>query len=310
VKKVILLVVLLLSFTVALFMMQQEKEVTSKRVQITVSTFALYDIVRAIGAEEVDVRMAIPFGVDVHSFEPTPQTIIKIKKSELFLYSGAELEPWIENLAVTDNMYDMSQYVQLRKITEHDDDDDDHHDAHHHHHGSYDPHYWLDISNMRQLAQKIALMLVKADPAHEADYVRRAADYIEALEKLDKAYQNSLKECQVHEVIVHHNILGYVAPRYGFEVETLTGLSPDALADAQTMARLSREIRSKKIDVIFFESFVSDRLMQSLAKENGIRLDYLEPLANITAEQAEEHMSYSDGMYENLKKLTAAMRCE
>jgi zinc transport system substrate-binding protein len=307
VKKVVLLVVILLSFTIALFFSQNEKTTASEIPTITVSTFALYDIAKRVGGNSVDVQMVIPFGVEVHSFEPTPKTIISIQKSALFFYSGADLEPWIIKLAQGDNMRDMSEYVDLREVEE---ECEEHEDHHHHGEEAVDPHYWLDIGNMKLLTQKIALAFVKMDGNNEALYVKRAATYIDELTKLDKAYQKRLQDCQVREVILHHNILGYVAARYDFSVEPLTGLSPDALADAQTMARLSTTIKEKGIQVLFFEAFVSDRLMKNLARENGIEIDYLEPLANITASQAERGMSYVDGMYINLDKLTHAMRCK
>lgn len=306
-KKVVLLSVILLSFTVALFLSQNESKTESAIPGVTVSTFALYDIAKHIGGANVDVQMVIPFGVEVHSFEPTPKTIVNIQKSRLFLYSGADLEPWIIKLAQGDNMRDMSKFVDLKAAHEKCNGHDK--EGHHAHH-AYDPHYWLDISNMKLLTQKIALSFVKMDEANEALYVKRAAAYIEELSALDKAYKERLEDCQVREVVLHHNVLGYVAAAYGFNVSPLTGLSPDALADAQTMARLSTMIKEKGIEVLFFEAFVSDRLMQSLAKENGVELDYLEPLANITADQALSGMSYTQGMYINLDKLTHAMRCE
>lgn len=305
-KKVVLLVVVLLMVTLALFVSQNKKKAFSARPMISVSTFALYDIVKHVGGDNVDVEMVIPFGVEVHSFEPTPKTIIQIKKSALFFYSGAELEPWIVRLAQNDNMFDMSQYVDLREAG----DAEEEHEEHHHGDDAHDPHYWLDIGNMKLLTQKIALELVKLDGDHEADYVKRAADYIGQLDALEKAYTQRLKNCQVREVILHHNVLGYVAADYNFSVAPLTGLSPDALADAQTMARLSNEIKEKGIKVLFFEAFVNDRLMHNLAKENGVELDYLEPLANITAAQAEAGMTYTEGMTANLDKLVHAMRCE
>ena len=307
-KKVVLLTVILLSFTGALFLSQTEKTITSHIPVVTVSTFALYDIAKQVGGNNVDVRMVIPFGVEVHSFEPTPKTIISIQKSALFFYSGAELEPWIIKLAQGKNMRDMSRYVDLREMKE---ACEEHEEEHHHHtHEAFDPHYWLDIGNMKLLTQKIALAFVKMDEDNEALYIKRATAYIDELTKLDKAYQQRLQSCQVREVILHHNVLGYVAARYDFSVQSLTGLSPDALADAQTMARLSTTIKERGIEVLFFEAFVSDRLMKNLAKENGIEIDYLEPLANITASQAETGMSYVEGMYINLDKLTHAMRCE
>ncbi len=307
VKKVALLVVILLSFTIALFLSQKENKTASDTPSVTVSTFSLYDIAKYVGGPTVDVKMVIPFGVEVHSFEPTPRTIVSIQKSALFFYSGADLEPWIVKLAQGDNMRDMSQFVDLRAVNK---TCEEHEDKGHHHHGAYDPHYWLDIGNMKLLTQKITQAFVKMDSANEAHYVKRAADYIEELTKLDRAYKERLHNCQVREVVLHHNVLGYVAAEYDFSVATLTGLSPDALADAQTMARLSTTIKEKNIKVLFFEAFVSNRLMQNLAKENSVELDYLEPLANITADQAKSGMRYIDGMYENLDKLTHAMRCE
>ncbi len=306
-KKIVLLVVVLLMVTLTLFVSQNRKKSASDRPMISVSTFALYDIAKHVGGENVDARMVIPFGVEVHSFEPTPKTIIQIKKSALFFYSGAELEPWIVRLAQKGNMVDMSKYVDLREA----DDEEEEHEGHHDHGDeAHDPHYWLDIGNMKLLTKKIALELVTLDGDHEAAYVKRAADYIGELDALEKAYEQRLKNCQVREVILHHNVLGYIAADYNFSVAPLTGLSPDALADAQTMARLSNEIKEKGIEVLFFEAFVNDRLMHNLAKENGVELDYLEPLANITAAQAKAGMTHTEGMTANLDKLVHAMRCE
>ncbi len=302
-KKVFILIVILLSFMSVLFLMQTDVSGGQKRLKVTTSTFALYDITKHIGGEKVDVEMAIPFGVEVHSFEPTPKTIIEIKKSALFLYSGASLEPWIKKLNVNENMLNMSQFVALKEIHENEGDT-------HHHHEYYDPHYWLDIENMKILTQKITLELVKLQPEDEAFFLSNAASYMNELTLLEEEYAKGFKECAVREVVLQHNILGYVAPRYKFHVSSLSGLSPDALTNAKKMAELSKMIKKRGIDVLFFESFVSDRMINALAQENGVKVDYLEPLANITARQAKAHMSYVDGMRSNLEKLSSAMRCQ
>jgi len=307
VKKVAFLVLVLSLFTGVLFLSQREGQVRTHTPKITVSTFALYDIVKHVGGDSVDVEMVIPFGAEVHSFEPTPKTIIEIQKSALFLYSGAELEPWISNLARGENVRDMSRYVKMLEAEENVDEGDD---GHHHHNGEVDPHYWLDFGNMRLLTRQIASELEKIDPENASLYRKRAEAYVSELERLDKRYQSRLQHCEVRTVILHHNVLGYVAARYGFNVEPLTGVSPDSLADAQTMAALSKSIKEKGIKVLFFEAFVSDRLMQNLAKENGVEIDYIEPLANISASQAEANMSYIEGMQDNLDKIAHAMRCE
>lgn len=304
-KKVLGLVIGMLVVTLAIFWLPSTQKSVSNKLKVTVSTFALYDLVQHIGGDKVDVKMVIPFGVEVHSFEPTPKNIIEIQKSKLFFYSGASLEPWVKKLPQSENMVNMSQYVDLISI-----DEEDHENKEAHHHGHFDPHYWLDISNMKSLSNKVMELLSSKDPANSAYYRLQAKRYLETLEQIEKAYSEGLKECQIHEVILHHNILGYVSQKYGFQVASLSGLSPDALVDAKTMAQLSKDIRKKGINVLFFEAFSSDRLMKNLAKENGITVNYLEPLANITANQAQSQMSYSDGMLSNLKKLSDAMKCQ
>lgn len=305
-KKVAFLVFVLTLFVAVLFWVQKEKDTASHLPKITVSTFALYDIVKHIGGNNINVEMVIPFGVEIHSFEPTPKTIIEIQKSRFFFYSGADLEPWVSNLVQGENLRDMSRYVHLIKPEEASDEED----HHHHDHNAVDPHYWLDVDNMKLLAKKVASELMLIDPQNSALYGKRAEVYIQELTDLDEAYAKRLQHCKVRTVVLHHNVLGYVAAKYNFSVEPLTGLSPDAFADAQTMAALSKTIREKGIKVLFFEAFVSDRMMQSLASENGIEIDYLEPLANITASQAQAQMSYVEGMETNLEKIARAMGCE
>ena len=310
-KKIVLLTFVLLSFVGVLFLINSDTKIEDEKLRVSVSTFALYDIVKHIASDKVSVEMVIPFGVEVHSFEPTPKTIIGIQKSALFLYSGANLEPWIKKLPKSKNMRDMSQFVELREVEDKDDDEDHHdHDVHEHHHGLYDPHYWLDIENMKLLTQKIVLELVKLDPKNESFYLSNAVNYMDELSLLSSQFEQKLKTCEVREVVMHHNTLGYLASRYNFNVSSLSGLSPDALSNPKVMTNLSKMIKEKGIKVLFFEAFVSNRMMQSLAEENGVSLAYIEPLANITATQAKENMSYVDGMHYNLEQLSTAMRCQ
>ena len=198
----------------------------------------------------------------------------------------------------------MSHYVKLIEVGEHDHEEDEHH------HELHDPHYWLSISNMQKLTKEITSELIALDPKHKTDYLENSDNYTNQLTRLQRTFTQKLQNCEVREVIMHHNTLAYVADTYGFKVLSLTGLSPDALADAKTMTVLSKRIKKKGITTIFFEAFVSDKMMQNLAKENGVYLDYIEPLANITATQADANMSYVQGMQSNLSKLSQAMQCQ
>ena len=64
-----------------------------------------------------------------------------------------------------------------------------------------------------------------------------------------------------------------------------------------------KEIQKKHIKTIFFESFVSDKAIKSIAKEAKVEVDVLQPLGNITADEAKQNLSYEDIMKINLEKL-------
>jgi len=135
----------------------------------------------------------------------------------------------------------------------------------------------------------------------------RAQEYINRLKMLDALYKKRLSQCRLDTIVVSHNAFGYLGARYGFHVASVTGLSPDTMPDAKTMAELSDFVEQKGIKTVFYESFVSDKMADAIAHETGVRVDVLQPLANITAKEI--GADYFRLMNANLLKLHDAMEC-
>ena len=91
----IIFILVVLTFLLQMFLMNDDKKKASSKQIVSVSSFALYDITKHIANDSVEIINILPFGVDPHSFEPTPKLMADIEKSSLVLYSGAGLEPWI-----------------------------------------------------------------------------------------------------------------------------------------------------------------------------------------------------------------------
>jgi len=228
--------------------------------------------------------------------------------SDLFVYSGAGLEPWTTTFSHITAKIDMSGYVDLLEFAEHGDDQEE---EHAHHHMGADPHYWLDIPNMIKVTNKLESVLIGLlDPQLSKKIHEYAVSYRKGLQVLDGLFQKRLASCELDTIVVSHNAFGYLGKRYGFHIEALTGLSPDAIPSAKTMAQLSDLVKELHLTTVFYESFVSDRLIQSIAKETGAAVDVLQPLANITAEEAEQFQDYNLLMNINLLKLRQALKCQ
>ena len=115
----------------------QQKADEVDKVKVVTTLFPQYDFTRAIGGDKVDVSLLLPFGMDSHSYEPTPADLININKSDLFIYTGESMEPWAHSIieSVDNNdvlVLDVSKGVSLIApnctIDEHDHESEEDHD--------------------------------------------------------------------------------------------------------------------------------------------------------------------------------------
>ena len=282
---------------------------------VAVTTYPLYEAVQRVGGGTVELYKVLPFGNDIHTFRPSPKTMVSVSRADLFIYSGAGLEPWSEqlltNLPERTKVVDMSHYVALLG---HDDDEDHEADGEHeahggHEHGGVDPHYWLDIDNMIALTRQVQVLLSVLQPGYREAYRSNAVAFESELEALKTEYRKRLTECSQHHLVSNHDAFGYLAHAYGFETIAVTGLSPDQQPSAKTMARVIRLIEDEKISTLFFEAFVSSSVAEALAAETGARVDSLQPLANLSADEAASHETYITIMRKNLEKIARALEC-
>ena len=105
-KKIITLV-LVLAMAVSLFTGCGKKnnaetgESDSNKLSVVTTIFPEYDWVREIlggKAESTDLTMLLDNGVDLHSYQPTADDIVKISDCDLFIYVGGESDEWVKNV--------------------------------------------------------------------------------------------------------------------------------------------------------------------------------------------------------------------
>ena len=306
--KIITFLLILLLVTLLMFINTNKTEPKTKQISIAVSTYSLYDIAKYIAGDSFEITSIVPFGVDPHSFEPTPRLMAKIEDSNLVLYSGAGLEPWIEGFNFQNRAIDMSEFVNLRTVSQE--------ENHHHEHGDeclqtgIDPHYWLDFANMKMATQKITKELIALLPENKVLYTNRQNKYIKMLEDLDSSYKETLQDCKRDTIVLNHNSVGYLADKYDFNTESLSGLSSEDTPTADDVKRVFEEILKDKQERIFFEHFVSNKLILSMAKDTNVSVDILHSLSNITHDELSSGASYESIMRENLQKISKALSCQ
>lgn len=85
---------------------------------IVTTLFPQYDFARQIAGDNAEVVLLLSPGMEAHDFEPTPSDIILINKADLFIYTGDEMEPWVDTILESIdnpdlNVLDVSEGIEL-----------------------------------------------------------------------------------------------------------------------------------------------------------------------------------------------------
>ena len=119
-----------------------------KKLEIVTTIFPEYDWVKNLAGDvDVEITMLLDNGVDLHSYQPTVNDIVKITNCDLFIYVGGESDKWVDdvlkqsknsNMKVINLLEALGDAVKAEEIVEgmehehdHDDDEDHDHDGDH-----------------------------------------------------------------------------------------------------------------------------------------------------------------------------------
>jgi zinc transport system substrate-binding protein len=163
-----------------------------------------------------------------------------------------------------------------------------------------DPHVWLDPGRLAAITTRIAAAL--GNPS-------AAAAVVAKLDALDADMRAGLADCARREIVTSHAAFGYLADAYGLEQVALTGLSPEAEPSPRALERLVDEVRTSGATTVFFETLVSPRLAETVAREAGVTTARLDPLEGLTKDEADSGADYASLMRENLAALREALGC-
>ncbi len=242
-----------------------------------------------IGGDSIDVVNLTPPGAEPHDVELTPRDVEKIQNADLVLYLGSGFQPALEH-AVEGRSGPSLDLLDGQKLLTGADEEQ----------GAYDPHVWLDPSRFAAMVTLIGAQL-HLEPA--------AARLVAKLEALDSELADGLAHCRRHEIVTSHAAFGNLAKRYGLKQLALTGLSPEAEPSPRDLEALVDEVKQTDATTVFFETLVSSKLADTVAREAGAKTAVLDPLEGLTEDEVAAGEDYFSVMRGNLAILRAALQC-
>ena len=273
------------------------------KINVVTSFFPIYEFVKAVGENRINLSVLIPIGAEPHDFDPTIQEVQKANSANLLVYNGASMEePWIHNLA-PQNTVDTSKGMNL--LANPNDPEIK---------GPNDPHIWLDPVLAIKQVQNIRDGLDKIDPKNAAYYNQNAQNFIGQLNKLDIAFRGNLtsSNCAKRDFVPFHLAFAYFAKRYGLSAHPIhEGLTANGEVLPQKLVEVVSLAKNLGLKVIYSEDLIDPRSAQAIAEQiPGAKVVVLSPIEGVNATEQKVGITYLDKMYQDLSALKEGLQCK
>ena len=289
------------------------------KIKVVTSVFPLKEFAQAVCGERGEVILLLPPGAEIHTWRPRPSDIIRIAKSDVFMHVSQDLEPWVDDilrgvdnpnlhtLRAIDSVLPAERVEYKDPLHEHQHDED----AGKHTHGTVDPHVWLDFTIDQRIIDTIVELFSQIEPEYGELFKRNGLVYKKKLEACDHRYRKELGRCKNRIIVLGgHAAFGYLAQRYRLQQVSLYGISPDSRPTPKQLVRVVELAKEYQVNVIYFETYVSDDLAKVIAEEIGAKTLVLDPAANLTVEKAKTNITFLEIMDQNLVSLKKGLSCD
>ncbi len=276
------------------------------KVNIVASLTDLADIARQVGGKHVSTISIARGSQDPHYVEVLPSSMMKVKRADIYLMVGMELDQWAEQiidgsrnrqLRIVDCSSDIERVnVPTRKV------DASMGDIH----PNGNPHYWLDPENGKAIARTIASNLKVVDPQHADDYDFNLKVFIDSIDKLEVQWATTYSSLQGKSVIYYHDTWPYFNRYFGLRATAFIEPKPGIMPTPTHLDHLIDIINDQHIKVIAMEPYFSQQAPAFLSKKTGAIIVHM--AQSVDAEENTE--TYQKMLTYNLEVLMKALNSQ
>lgn len=241
---------------------------------VVVSYSVLASLVGELCGDQATVLVLMPNGLDPHEWEPSAQDIAGLNRASLVLRNGLGLEAGMQRAldqaaAAGVPVFVAADHVAVRRVKAGEGLDGDDPDQAP---GAADPHLWLSPAAMKAVLAALAATLERDYGLKLAARLKSLEDRIETLDRRLSARFAALPP-QKRLLVTGHESMGYFAEHYGLTLvgAVVPGLSSQAQVSAASLTALKDSLRGRKVGVIFTELGTPPRVVETLARELGIK---------------------------------------
>jgi zinc/manganese transport system substrate-binding protein len=250
----------------------------ASKLKVVTATTDLAALAEEVGGDRIDFESIARGYQDPHFVEAKPSFLLKLRKADLLIVVGLQLEiGWLPPLITQSGnpkiqvgaagYLDASDFAEILEkptgvVTRAMGDV----------HPLGNPHYWLDPENGRRIAQAIQAKLAEMRPADAAYFQQRFDDFSRRLTAAEKVWDEEMKPYHGRKVVSYHRSWPNFAKRFGLDVvgyvEPRPGIPPSPSHTLELMGLMRRE----NVKVIMVEPYFDLKTPNSIASQTGAQV--------------------------------------
>lgn len=292
-----------------------------EKTTVICTVFPVYDWVRQVVGEDnenIEVKLLLANGADIHSYQATAADVLAIRKAELVVrvgYGDAFIDDILKSAdRVRDLCLIRAEGMTLREISASSHDEHDHTEGEEHDH-EIDEHIWLSLKNASASVTAILSAICELDRENAETYTENARKYKEKLTSLDSLYAEAVSKSAAPRILFADRFpFVYMTGDYGIEhTAAFHGCSTEADATFDTIKRLAECLDSWDLDFISVTESADSRLAESVkkaSKKKNAEVIVFDSMQSVTSKNLSEGKTYLQTMEKNLVSLKRALGVE
>lgn len=269
--------------------------------QVVTSFTIIADMAREVGGDAVDVYNLVPTGTDPHEYEPLPQDIKKATDADVLFYNGLNLEGgksgWFFKMVDSvgqkeENIFSLTERVEPMYLSGEDGKEEE-----------INPHAFIDPAVGIKMAEDMRDAFMEVDPDRKDHYKERGDDYVNRLKEIDKEYEEKINDIPKEKrvLVTSERAFQYMTSHYGLEEAFIWEIDTEENGSPAQIKSLVSYLKEHKVPVLFIESNVDRRPMETVSKESGVPITEKPIYSDEIGEPGDEVDTYVKYLNYNIK---------
>jgi ABC-type Zn uptake system ZnuABC Zn-binding protein ZnuA len=255
----------------------------ASKLNVVTATTDLAALAQEVGGDRIDVESIARGYQDPHFVEAKPSFLLKLRRADLLVVIGLQLEiGWLPPLITQSGnpkiqvsapgYLDASQFAEILEIptTQVTRAMGDVHPL-------GNPHYWLDPQNGLRIARGIQEKLAELRPGDAAYFEQRFQAFSQRLQQAEQRWDEQMKALRGRKVVTYHRSWPNFAKRFGLDVVGYVEPRPGIPPSPGHTVELIQMMRREKVKAILVEPYFDLKTPDAVARETGAKVVVLMP---------------------------------